>query len=133
MNIQPYLSFEGRCEEAIEFYQGAIGAKVEMMMRFKDAPDQSMTTAANKDKVLHSCIRVGDSAVMASDGECAGKASFQGIMLSLNVANEAEAKKAFAALGQGGQVEMPLSQTFFSPSFGMLTDRFGVRWAVVAE
>ena len=130
MQIQPYLSFDGRCEEAIEFYRHALGAKVEMMMRFKEAPEQGMSPPEAGDKVMHSALRIGDSMVLASDGRCLGKPSFQGFALSLTAADEAEASRLFAALSDGGQVQMPLAKTFFSPSFGMVADRFGVSWMV---
>ena len=130
MQIQPYLSFDGRCEEAIEFYRRALGAKVEMLMRFKEAPEQGMSPPEAGDKVMHSALRIGDSMVLASDGRCTGKPNFQGISLSLTAANEAEAGRLFNALADGGQVQMPLAKTFFSPSFGMVADRFGVAWMV---
>jgi PhnB protein len=131
MQVQPYLFFDGRCEEAIEFYKKTIGAQVEMLMRFKESPDQSMITPGSENKVMHSCFRIGDTAVMASDGRCTGKPSFQGFSLSLNAKDEAEADKLFNALGDGGQVQMPLAKTFFSPRFGMVADKFGVGWMII--
>jgi len=128
--IQPYLNFDGRCDEALEFYKQAIGIKVEMLMRFKDAPDKSMVTPGSEEKVMHSSFTFGDSTVMASDGRCTGKPGFSGFHLSLNVPDPATAKKHFDALSKGGQVHMPLDKTFFSPAFGMLVDRFGVMWMV---
>lgn len=136
MQVQPYLFFDGRAEEAIEFYKSRLGAKVEMLMRFKDSPEPpqpGMVPPGSDNKVMHACLRIGDTAVMGSDGNCAGKPSFQGFSLSLNAKDEAEAKRLFAALGDGGQVQMPLAKTFFSPSFGMVADRFGVSWMVVVE
>jgi len=133
MLAQPYLFFDGRCEEAIEFYKRAVGAKVAMMVRFKDSPDPpppGMVPPGSENKVMHATLTIGESTVMASDGECGGKPSFQGFSLSLTVANESEADRAFAALVDGGTVRMPLTKTFFSPRFGMLTDRFGVGWMV---
>ena len=130
MQIQPYLSFDGRCEEAIEFYRRTLGAKVEMLMRFKEAPEPGMSPPEAGEKVMHSALRIGDSMVLASDGRCLGKPNFQGFALSLTAANEAEAGRLFAALADGGQVQMPLAKTFFSPSFGMVADRFGVSWMV---
>ena len=130
MQVQPYLSFEGRCEEAINFYRNALGAEVIMMMRFKEAPDQSMMTPGTGEKIMHASLRIGDSTVMASDGHCMGKATFQGISLSLTLANDAEAKRLFDALANGGQVQMPLAKTFFATSFGMVADKFGVAWMV---
>jgi len=134
MQVQPYLFFDGRCEEAVEFYKSKLGAKVEMLMRFKDSPEPAqpgMVPPGAEDKVMHSCFRIGDTAVMASDGRCMGKPSFQGFSLSITVPNEAEAERLFAALGDGGQVQMPLTKTFFSPRFGMVADRFGVSWMLV--
>ena len=130
MAIQPYLFFDGRADEAIAFYQRALDAKVEMLMRFKDGPDPSMIPPGGADKVMHSCLRIGDATVLASDGRCLGKPSFQGFGLSLTVADEAEADSRFAALSDGGQVQMALHKTFFSPRFGMVVDRFGVTWMI---
>ncbi|MDB5800094.1 MAG: hypothetical protein JWL63_1033 [Rhodocyclales bacterium] len=134
MLIQAYLNFDGRCEEAIDFYTKAIGAKLEMLMRYNEAPEApppGMVAANSAEKVMHSSFRIGDSVVMASDGYCGGKASFHGVTLSLSVANEAEADRAFAALSEGGKVQMPIGKTFFSPRFGMLEDRFGLGWMVI--
>ena len=130
MQVQPYLSFEGRCEEAINFYKTALGAEVVMLMRFKEAPDQSMMTPGTGEKIMHASLRIGDSTVMASDGRCMGKATFQGISLSLTLVNDAEAKRLFDALANGGNVQMPLAKTFFATSFGLVADKFGVAWMV---
>ena len=130
MQVQPYLFFEGRCEEAIEFYRGALGAEVMMLMRFKDSPDPGMVAPGTGDKVMHASFRIGETTVLASDGRCQGAPSFQGFALSLTVPNEAEAERLFGALGDGGQVQMPMTKTFFSPRFGMVADRFGVSWMV---
>ena len=131
MRVQPYLFFDGRCGEALEFYQKAIGAEIGMLMRFKDSPDQSMVTPQNADKVMHAQFQIGDTTVMASDGRNTGAPNFQGFALSIIAPTEAEAERMFAALGEGGQVTMPLAKTFFSPRFGMLADRFGVNWMVL--
>ena len=130
MQIQPYLFFDGRCEEALEFYRKTIGAEILMMMRFKESPDPGNCGDVPGDKIMHASVRVSDSVFMASDGRCEGRPKFEGFALSLTVANESEASRAFAALSEGGQVQMPLAKTFFSPSFGMLADRFGVMWMV---
>jgi PhnB protein len=132
MNVLPYLQFDGRCEEAIEFYKTALGAEVEQLMHFKDAPDQSMITPGSENKVMHACLRIGDTKVMASDGECGGRPSFQGFALTLMTQRVADAERCFHALEAGGAVRMPLTKTFFSPSFGMLSDRFGVAWMIFA-
>ena len=131
MHVQPYLNFDGRCDEALEFYKKAIGAKVGILMRFKDAPDPSMITPGNENKVMHSQIQLGDSTVLMSDGRCAGQANFHGIALTITANSEAEADRIFAGLADGGQVQMPLGKTFFSPRFGMLSDKFGVGWMIL--
>jgi PhnB protein len=128
--IEPYLFFEGRCEEAIEFYKKAVGAEVVMMMRYKDAPDPNACGGVPGDKIMHVSLRIGGSNVMASDGRCDEPMKFQGFALSLGVNTEADADKAFNALNQGGQVIMPLGKTFWSPKFGMLTDKFGIMWMI---
>jgi len=128
--IQPYLFFEGRCDEALEFYRTSLGAEVTALMRYKESPDPAMAPPGGADKVMHSSFRIGETTVMASDGGCQGKPSFQGFALSLTVPNEKEAERLFAAVGAGGQVQMPLTKTFFSPSFGMVADRFGVSWMI---
>ncbi len=131
MQVQPYLMFEGRCEEAVEFYRSALGAEVEMLMRFKDAPSSEMCGPnIDPQKVMHCCLRIGDTRVMASDGMCAGTPTFKGFSLSLQPADEGQAERAFHALAEGGQVQMALAKTFFAKSFGMVTDRFGVSWMV---
>jgi PhnB protein len=131
MQVQPYLNFEGRCDEALEFYKRAIGAKVGMLMRWKDSPDKSMSNPSNENKVMHSQFQVGDTTIMASDGRCTGKPNFHGIALSIAANSEAEADKIFNGLADGGQVNMPMAKTFFSPKFGMLSDKFGVGWMVL--
>lgn len=131
MQIQPYLSFEGRCDEAIEFYKKAIGAKVDMLMRFKEAPDQSMVTPESKDKVMHAALRAGDTQLLMSDGRCTGSANFNGVALALSAATDADAERIFNALAEGGKVNMPMTKTFFSSKFGMLADRFGVGWMIL--
>jgi len=133
MNVQPYLSFEGRAQEAIDFYKTALGAKVDMIMHFKDAPPevQSQMSPQSKDKIMHAAFHIGDTQVMASDGRCSGKASFSGISLTLNAASNAEADRLFNALAHGGQVNMPMSETFFANRFGMVADKFGVGWMVI--
>jgi PhnB protein len=132
--VQPYLFFNGQCEEAIEFYKKAVGAKVDMLMRFKESPDPmpaEMCPPGSDDKVLHASLRIGDTVVMASDGMAGGKPDFKGFSLSVSAADEAEADRLFGALGKGGSVTMPLGKTFFSPRFGMVTDKFGVGWMVI--
>ncbi len=133
MQVQPYLFFDGRCEEAVEFYRRALGAEVTMLMRFKDSPEPhqpGMLPPGAEDKVMHAEFRIGDSTVMASDGRCEGRPSFQGFALSLTVRDDAEADRRFASLADGGQVQMPLTKTFFSSRFGMVADRFGVSWMI---
>jgi PhnB protein len=135
--IQPYLFFAGRCEEAIEFYRKALGAQVAMLMHHKDSPDPhppGVLQPGFEDKVMHATLRIGGAILMASDG-CDDKSRFDGFRSSLALATEEEAQRAFAALSDGGQVQMPLTKTFWSPCFGMVTDRFGVGWmvTVIAE
>jgi PhnB protein len=134
MNVQPYLFFEGQCEEAIEFYRGAVGAEVQGLMRYKESPDQeNIPPRASAEKVMHASLAIGQSTIMMSDGQCSGKPAFNGVSLALTVSDEAEAQRAFSALADGGQPFMPLTKTFFSPQFGMLTDRFGLMWMVMVE
>jgi PhnB protein len=136
MEIQPYLSFDGRCEEAIEFYRKAVGAEVIGLMRWKDHPEPASPSTlppGSENKVMHAALRIGESTVMASDGRNGGKPVFQGVSLAIRVPTEADAERAFTALVDGGTVGMPLGKTFFSPRFGTLTDRFGVEWMVVAD
>ena len=133
--IQPYLFFGGRCQEALEFYKSALGAKVEMIMLYKDSPEPvppGRLQAGFENKVMHCAFRVGESLLMASDG-CEEGGSFGGFSLSLTVPSEAEADRVFALLTDGGQVQMPLAKTFWSPRFGMVTDRFGMGWMVIVS
>ena len=133
MNIQPYLFFSGRCEEAIEFYRTAIGAEVEMVMRFNESPEPTppeILQPGFETKVMHASFRVGDATILCSDG-CDDKTKFSGFSLVLHVPTEEDADRAFAALADGGNVTMPLTKTFWSPKYGMLTDKFGVGWMVM--
>src|SRR5579863_3131026 len=133
MQVQSYLNFDGRCEEALEFYRRALGAEVTALSRFKDSPEPcapGMLPPGAENKVMHASFRIGDTTVMASDCHCGGKPNFQGFSLSLTALNEAEAERRFASLADGGQVQMPLAKTFFSSRFGMVADRFGVSWMV---
>lgn len=131
MKVEPYLFFEGRCDEALEFYRKSLGAEVKMLMRFKECPEPHACEPGTEDKVMHAEFRIGDTTVMASDGRCQGSAAFQGFSLSISVTDEAEAERIFAALSEGGQIQMPMTKTFFSPRFGMTADRFGVSWMVI--
>ena len=128
--IEPYLFFEGRCEEAVEFYKKALGAEVLMMMRFKDSPDPNACGGVPGEKIMHASLRIGGSNIMASDGRCDEPMKFEGFSLSLAVNTDAEADKFFNALTEGGKVIMPLAKTFWSPRFGMVTDKFGMLWMV---
>lgn len=135
MQIQPYVFFDGSCEQALQFYQRAVGAKVEMMMRYKESPmppAPGMVPPGYDDKVMHSSVRIGDSVIMASDDCTGGSKARGGFSLSLTAGDPAEAKRRFEALAEGGQVTMPMARTFWSPAFGMLRDRFGVNWMVSA-
>jgi len=131
MQAQAYLFFDGRCEEALEFYKQAVGAEVGTLMRFKESPDKGMIAPGSENKVMHAQFRIGDTSVLASDGRCQGQPKFEGFALAISATTEAEAEKVFAALSDGGNVTMPLTRTFFSPRFGMLADRFGVHWMVL--
>ena len=134
MQIEPYLFFNGRCEEAIEFYKKTLGAEVIFMMRYKDSPEPQpagMLPPGSENKIMHMNFRLGSSTIMASDGQCQGTANFQGFSLTISVKDATEAESVFAALAEGGQIQMPLSATFFSPRFGMVADRFGVSWMVI--
>ncbi|MBI2725664.1 MAG: VOC family metalloprotein YjdN [Polaromonas sp.] len=139
MQVQPYIFFEGKCEEAINFYKTALNAEVVMLMRYKDNPEPQASgdgcgpgmSSIKPESVMHATLKIGGTDVMMSDGMASGKPEFKGITLSLNPATEAEAKKLFEALGVGGQVQMPMAKTFFSPCFGMVADRFGVSWMIV--
>ena len=134
MKAQPYLFFDGRCEEAAEFYRSALGAEVTMLSRFKDCPEPrapGMVPPGAENKVMHMSLRIGETTVLASDGRCQGRPSFQGFALSLAVPNDAEAERLFSSLADRGQVQMALSKTFFSSRFGMVADRFGVSWMII--
>lgn len=131
--VQAYLFFNGTCEQAVEFYRKALGAEVEMMMRFKESPEAhqpGMVPPGFEDKIMHTTFRIGETRLMASDGCSADKPGFEGFSLSLSVAGEAEADRVFKSLAEGGQIKMPLTKTFWSPRFGMVTDRFGVDWMI---
>jgi PhnB protein len=131
MPVTPYLFLDGRCEEAIEFYKKTLGAQVQMMMRFKEAPEQNACSPGHENKVMHACINIDGTPVMLSDGRVQNKPKFEGFALSVSP-KEADAKKTFTALAEGGQVQMPLAETFFAKSFGMCADKFGVGWMVIA-
>jgi PhnB protein len=134
--IEPYLFFNGRCEEAIEFYRQALGAEVQMMMRYKESPEPlppGRIPPGFENKVMHASLRIGQTTVMASDGCSAGKPNFEGFSLAISVPSEAEADRVFAGLADGGEVRMPLTKTFWSPRFGMVVDRFAVGWMISVE
>ena len=133
MHVQPYLTFHGRCDEALEFYKAAVGAKVEMRMLFKESPDQTMIKPELGDKVMHASLRIGDTMVFATDGGCEGEpGGFHGFSLTATVADDAEADAVYAALtADGGKAHMPPAKTFWSSKFGMGQDKFGVNWMVM--
>ena len=135
MTIQPYLFFNGRCEEALDFYKTALGAKIDMVMRFKENPDKPSPEhmPVDPEKIMHASFTVGGAMVMCSDGMRPDKLNFQGFSLALSVANEAAADKAFNALAKEGTVQMPIGKTFFSPRFGAVADKFGVSWMVMVD
>ena len=134
MQVEPYLFLEGRCDEAIEFYRKAFGAELTMLMRFSESPEPpACDSAGNEDKVMHAEILIGKTTLMLSDGLCQGPPNFQGFSLSLSVADETDAERLFTELSEGGEVQMPLGKTFWSPLFGMVADRFGVSWMIHVE
>ncbi len=132
MQVQPYLFFNGRCEEALGFYKKALGAKVNVLMRFKESPDPTMCAPATLDKVMHASFNVGETVVLASDGRCEGNPKFDGFALTITAKTDDEAEKLFNAIADGGKVQMPLAKTFFASKFGMAADRFGVGWMILA-
>ena len=134
MPVTPYLFLDGRAEEAIEFYKKNLGAKVDNMMRFKEAPPNAGPTPDPKtlDKVMHACITINGTQVFLSDGDCKGSSKFEGFSLALDAKEPAEGERMFNALAQGGQVRMPMMETFFAKRFGMLADKFGVGWMILA-
>jgi len=133
MQVQPYLFFDGRCEEALEFYRSALGAQITVLMRYKDSPEPQPPECASipGDKVMHANLQIGATQIMAADGQQPGEGSFKGFALTLAATDDVEARRLFDALSMDGQVQMPLGPTFFASSFGMLTDRFGVPWMVI--
>lgn len=134
MKVEPYLLFNGQCEAAIAFYMQALGAEVVMQMRMDESPEPhppGMLPPGFEHKIMHASLRIGETTLMLSDGNSATKTNFQGFSLSVEAADEAQAQQFYNALAQGGQVQMPLGKTFFSPCFGMVTDRFGVSWMVI--
>lgn len=133
MQVQPYLFFEGRSEEALAFYTKPLETKVDVLMRYGDSPEQCMTPPGNENKVMHSSFKVGGTIVMLSDGDCSGQPKFAGFSLAVELPDEATTRRMFDALAAGGQVTMPLGKTFWSPCFGMLTDRFGVGWMLMVS
>jgi PhnB protein len=132
--VETYLSFDGRCEEALEFYQKTIGANLDLLFRYKDSPDPEACPPGDKgNKIMHASFHIGKTRLMASDSRCQGQPNFHGFALSLTAADEAEANQLFTALADGGEVQMPLTKTFFSPCFGMVNDRFGLCWMIIVE
>lgn len=141
MRVEPYLFFDGRCEEALDFYREKLGAEILMLMRFRDAPGDAgpppegcePPPAGSGDKVMHASFKLGETTVMASDGNSGGNPRFEGVSLSLSVADDATAERVFAALADGGRVQLPIAPSFFATRFGMVADRFGVAWMVVTD
>jgi PhnB protein len=138
LKVETYLFFNGRCEEAIEYYKRTLGAEVDMMMRYKDMPPEAAAQgkfpAEAKNKIMHVSFRIGETKLMAADNCCSdNKGGIEGFSLCIPAADEAQAKKVFNALAADGQVKMPLNKTFFSPAFGMLTDKFGIGWMIIVQ
>jgi PhnB protein len=130
MQVEPYLFFEGCCEEALKFYREALGAEVTALIRFKESPEPGMCPSGAEEKVMHANLRIGDTTFMASDGACEGHADCRGFSLSLSLTDTEQAERLFAVLDDGGQIQMPLAKTFWSPLFGMVADRFGMSWMI---
>ena len=136
MRVQPYLFFDGRCQEALDFYKSVLQAEALSIMRFKESPvppDEAMVPAGSDDKIMHATFRIGDSILMASDGRCQGEPNFEGMALTITLTDASRAEVIFAALADGGEIQMPMTQTFFAQSFGMVADRFGLSWMVLVE
>ena len=131
MHVNPYVFFDGKCEEALDSYKSKLGAKVNVLMRYSENPNPAHNPPGSDEKVMHSEFQVGDSKIMASDGLCHGKPSFQGFSLTIQCASDAEAQRLYTALGEGGQVQMPLGPTFFAHSFGMVADKYGIGWMLI--
>lgn len=131
--VQSYVFFDGKCEEALEFYKNAVGAQVDRLLRYKESPEPPPPGCGPTDpnKIMHVQFRIGETVIMGSDGRATGNPKFEGFALALTVKAEADADKAFNALASGGRIEMPLAKTFFSPKFGMLVDKFGVFWMIM--
>ena len=128
--VIPYLMFGGRCQEALDFYKTALSAQVDMVMLFNQSPEpapEGMLPEGFGEKIMHSSFRVGDAVIFAGDGNKEGAVT-NGFSLTLLLSTEAEVTKAFEGLSEGGQVQMPVGKTFWSPWFGMVTDKFGVDW-----
>ena len=133
MEVQPYLFFEGRCREALEFYKKVLGAEVLMSMKFSESPDPNACAEVPGDSIMHASFKIGNSTIMASDGRSSGKLKFEGFALSVTPATDEQAHRIFADLSKGGQVQMPLAKTFFASTFGMCADQFGVSWMIYVE
>jgi len=135
MQVQAYLNFAGRCEEALEFYKKSAGAEVSTLMRWSDSPDPEMKAPqGHEKKIMHAAFKVGETTLMADDGMGApGKAEFKGVTLALTAATDADTRRLFDALSEGGTVQMPLTKTFWTSSFGVLSDKFGVPWMVMTQ
>jgi PhnB protein len=132
--VQPYVFFDGKCDEAIKFYSSAIGAQTQMLMRYKDCPDPQAKAGCKpgtEDKVMHANVKIRDTEVLMADGHCGGNPKFEGFGLALQAKDNEDAEKLFAALSEGGKPLMPMSETFFAHRFGMVTDKFGVMWMVL--
>lgn len=133
MLVEPYLFFNGRCEEAIECYRRIFGSPAAELMRYQDSPEPPPMPLPPDwgPKIMHGALRIGDTLVMASDGCSAEPAPFAGFSLSVTMPNAEAAALAFERLAEGGDIRMPLGATFFSPCFGMVADRFGICWMLI--
>lgn len=134
MQVNPYLNFDGQCEEAFRFYEQVLGGKIEAMMTHGESPIAGEVPSEWHDRILHARLVVGDQVLMASDSPPEYYQKPQGLYVSLHVEDPAEAERIFRALAEGGTVTMPFQKTFWAAGgFGMLTDRFGTPWMINCE
>ena len=136
MNVQTTLNFYGRTEEAVQFYCRTIEAEILFLMRFRDRPGASRMKLGLEEKIFHATFRIGSTVIMASDCGCehsSTEAKFEGFSFALRVETQEKAERFFAALSEGGRIQMPLQETFFATRYGIVIDRFGISWKVMVE
>jgi PhnB protein len=130
MQLNPYLSFDGRCEAAFKFYAKVLDGKIEAMMTHKGTPMEKHVPAAWRKKILHACLVAGDNTLMGSDAPPEQYEATKGISVALIFKDVKEGKRIFNALSKKGTVQMPFQETFWSSGFGMLVDQFGTPWLI---